>query len=207
MSNSFQVFDSVFTVDEINQLRMDQHQRPIAGSVNNIQDKCLDYQLPMSVAHRIIKPKLDSLIGPDHEFSTGCYKDAWAPYRTHIDNTEFQTNNYKFGVTKRYNLSVLIPLVEDPEFRTVLFDVHSNENLGMGQPLPEKYLTSNNNLDLAWFSHMNGVALEQIPRIPLDSVWQWKLGSFIVWSRTQLHSSTDFSKFGLCKKFVIIFLA
>ena len=101
---------------------------------------------------------------------------------------------------------VLIPLLEDPEFRTIVFDVHSQEDLGMGEPLPEQYLTGKNDLDLGWFTHMEESARSQIPKFSVDKIFNWKLGNMITWPRTKLHASTDFSKFGLCKKFVILWI-
>lgn len=201
------VFDDVFTMEEINSLRQDQLGRDISLTYNQVDDKSLDYQDVYSVAHRIIKPKLDQLLGTDHEFQTGAYKDARFPYATHVDTQEYHKDHYNFACANRYYCAALIPLCQDPEFRTVLFDVHSDTSVGMGKELPDSYLDSSNDLPMSWFTHIKEPTRSQIPKLPLDRVYHWQLGGMIFWPRTQLHASTDFSKFGLCKKFVIIFVA
>jgi len=200
------IFENVFSLEEINLLRQDQHTRPNSQSGDSNLVKNIDYHKPYSRAYKIIKPKLDKIIGPDHQFTNGCYREATKPYATHIDNYAFHAPFYSFEGAKKYSCAVLIPLLEDPEFRTIVFDVHSHEDLGMGQPLPEKFLTGHNDLDPAWFSHIEEPARSQISKFTVDKVFNWKLGNMITWSRTQLHASTDFSKFGLCKKFVILWI-
>lgn len=208
-SKQSQAFHDLFTLDEINLLRQDQCHRPVTLWNEKLQqaDKSLDYHLPQSVVRRVIKPKLDSIIGADHEFSMGCYMQALKPLPTHIDNYASMTRHHGFSYARQYQCSVLIPLAEDPEFRTVIFDVLSEDDLGMGQPLPAQFLTGSNDLDLTWFSHVPEAARCQIPQLPLQMIYQWKLGSMVIWPRTALHTSTDFGKFGLQKKWVIIFIA
>lgn len=201
------VFQEVFTLDEINRLRQDQVSRPITFQYKNVDDKSLDYQNADSVSNQIIRPKLDQLLGQDHEFETGAYKEARSPYATHVDNQEYHKSHYNFACTSRYYCAALIPLSQDPEFRTVLFDVHSDTSVGMGAPLQEDYLTASNDLPMSWFTHIQEPAFGQLSKLPVDLVYEWQLGSMIFWPRTQLHASTDFAKFGLSKKFIIIFVA
>jgi hypothetical protein len=206
-SHKTEIHKNVFTRDEINILRQDQHQRPVSQTQEKIYNKNLDYHLPESVPRKIIKPKLDSILGPDHIFKTGCYKDAWRPYATHVDTYDFHERHYNFpGENHAYNCAVLIPLNEDPSFRTVIFDVHSEKSVGMGAILPEEFLTSQNDLDPEWFTHIDPAVVNQIKKLPVDKIFHWRLGDLVIWPRTALHSSTDFAKFGLFKKFIIIFI-
>lgn len=205
-----EIHTDVFTLEEINLLRQDQNSRAVAvrETNTNVHNKNLDYHLPNSIVHKIVKPKLDRLFGTDHEFSTGAYKEAWTPYATHVDNWDFHRHHYSFTDNKqKYNCAVLIPLSEDPEFRTVIFDAHSDADLGMGQPLPEKFLTSSNDLNLNWFTHIKEPTRQQIPKLALDKVFNWKIGNLVIWARSALHCSSDFAKFGLCKRFIVIFIA
>jgi hypothetical protein len=201
------MYKNVFTLDEIKLLQQDQDSRSVAVNNNNIIDKTLDYHIETSIPCKIIRPKINEIIGPDHEFSTGSYKEARRPYQLHVDNLVFHDKLYKFSTSHKHNLVILIPLVEGPHFNTAFFNVWSDVDLGMNKPLPEKYLTGTNNVDLNLFTHVNEPARSQIPKLPLDNVWSWELGCAIVWDRNQLHSSTDFAKYGLSKKFVVIFLA
>lgn len=207
-------FENLFTIEEINALRQDQHRRPVAA-IDQVGDatvinKNLDYHVAGSTTNDIIRPKLNQIIGHDHEFSTGCYKETCVPYQTHTDSRavyEDFKQHHDFSSRSKYDCAVLIPLNVDPEFRTVFFNIHSDDNLGMGEHIPEQYLTGHNELDLSWFDHMTDSARKQIPRMELDLVWSWKIGGALVWPRSQLHSSTNYAKFGLCKRFVIMFIA
>lgn len=210
MFDTSDVYSNVFTLDEINALRADMHQRPVAAEKPGIAVKNLDYHLEDSVARQIIKPKIDQVIGPDHDFCNGSYKQSTAPYTTHVDNIVFRTDSrlYMFNTEKNHDCVLLIPLVEDPEFRTILYHVYNHtDNLGMGDPLPEKYLNSSNDLNPNWFTHFREPTASQLNRLPVDRVYQWKLGDILMWPCSQLHSSTDFAKYGLVKKFVVIFLS
>ena len=116
------IFENVFSLDEINRLRQDQHRRPYGKSADSNLAKNIDYHLPHSMAHKIIRPKLDKIIGPDHQFTNGCYREATKPYATHVDNYSFHQSKslYSFEGEKKYSCAVLIPLLEDPEFRTIV---------------------------------------------------------------------------------------
>jgi hypothetical protein len=202
------IFHDVFSMAQINLLRQDQHQRPQGESGDRNQVKHLDYNLPDSVACQVIRPKLNDIIDPDHRFTNGCYREARYPYATHIDNYDFHQPFYSFEAERKHSCAVLIPLIEDPEFRTVLFDLHSNQDLGIGRPLPDDLVCKqkSNDLDPAWFSHISEPARGQLQYVPVDKVFEWRLGSMVTWPRTQLHASTDFSRFGLCKRFAILFI-
>jgi len=210
MHTHSQIFENVFSIDEINLLRQDQARRPVGERDDNSINKDLDYHLTHSVACRIIRPKLDVLIGKDHVMSTGSYKEEWKPFATHTDTLSYHASNYSYHNDyqshSKNECVVLIPLVQDPEFKTVIFDIHGGEELGYGQVLPEKFLTSANNLDQFWFSHMAEPARRQITKLPVDQVFEWKLGNVVTWPRSALHCSTDFAKYGLLKKFIIMFL-
>jgi hypothetical protein len=201
------VYENIFTPEEIKILQRDQDVRPVVLDTNGIIDKNLDYHIKHSISHKIIRPKINEIIGHNHDFSSGCYKEAHRPYQTHVDNSMFQNKWYKFTTNFNHNSVVLIPLVEGPQFNTAFFNVWSDEDLGMGQLLPDQYLTESNNVDLNLFTHIKEPVRAQISKLSVDNIWSWKLGNVIVWNRNQLHSSTDFAKYGLVKKFAVLFLA
>lgn len=182
----------------------------VVGNGNGNINKNLDYHLANSVCSRVVKPVIDRIIGPDHQIEAGAYKECITPYTTHFDNKEY---NKEITVSRadrgpHYNVAVLIPLVEGPEFNTVLFDVFSDKDFGMGQILPKEFLSDvSNDLDITGFTHAAPKVQEQIKLLPVDTFYNWKLGDILVWDRLQLHSSTDFAKSGLVKKFIIIFIA
>lgn len=204
------VYKNVFSLDEIRELQAWLDNQPVsavdAGGSN--LNKNIDYHIKFSPPHRIIKPKLDKLIGPDHEFSTGGYKECSSPYQIHIDHYAFQKNHQSFTNKQTHELALLIPMVEGPEFKTIFFDVFDTEYNEMGAPVPESWLTvEDNGLDLNDFGHVNEPTKLQITHIPLDCVVDWQLGSMLQWDRYQLHASSNFARFGVIKKFIVIFLA
>jgi hypothetical protein len=204
------VYNDVFSLDEIRELQAWLDNQPVSAVDNNGQNlnKNLDYHIKFSAPYRIIKPKLDKLIGLDHEFSTGSYKECRGPYQIHIDHYAFQKNHRSFSDKQTYELALLIPMVEGPEFKTILFDIFDKEYNEMGGPAPESWLTvKDNGLDLNEFGHFNEPTKSQITHIPLDCIIEWQLGSVIQWDRYQLHASSNFARFGAIKKFIIIFLA
>ena len=42
---------------------------------------------------------------------------------------------------------------------------------------------------------------------PVDIEYAWRRGDILTWNRDQLHASADFTRFGVTKKFLILFIA
>ena len=203
-------YKNVFSKDEMAELISWQDNQPVANTETHfkISNKNLDYHIEGSTADRIIKPKLNQLIGNDHQFSTGSYKECATPYTTHVDHYNFQSHHYMFSSEKRYNCACLIPMIEDARFKTVFFDIFTESDIKMGAPFPVGWLTEKDNgLDLEDFGHFEEGTKKQLKHLPLDQAVTWELGSMLVWNRNQLHTSSNFSKYGLIKKFIVIFIA
>lgn len=198
----------MFTATEIALLAQDCDRRPVAAmeGTSNI-NKNLDYQISGSVSNSIIKPKLDILFGEECTVSQGCYKILSCPYGTHIDNDGYRQQHYTHSHDAKFETAVLIPLIEDPRFCTITFDVFTDELHGISKILPAKFETGSNNFDLTELDHIPQPAREQISQFNIDTIFRWKLGSALTWHKNQLHTSTNFAKFGLVKKFIIIFVA
>jgi hypothetical protein len=208
MNQPSKIISDMFTATEIALLVQDCDIRPVAEIDNSINiSKNFDYQISGSASNKIIKPKLDKLFGPEHTVSQGCYKIISAPYGTHIDNDGFRQQHYAHSHDAKFETAVLIPLVEDPRFCTITFDIFTDEIHGMSKLLPAKFETGSNSFDLTELDHIAQPAREQISRFNIDTVFRWKLGSAVTWHKNQLHTSTNFAKFGLVKKFIIIFVA
>ena len=208
MNQPSKIISDMFTATEIALLAQDCDSRPIAETDNTINiNKNFDYQISGSASNRIIKPKLDKLFGPEHTVSQGCYKIVSVPYGTHIDNDGFRQRHYTHSLDTKFETAILIPLIEDTRFCTITFDVFTDELHGMGKLLPAKFETGSNSFDLTELDHIAQPAREQISRFNIDTVFRWKLGSAMTWHKNQLHTSTNFAKFGLVKKFIIIFVA
>ena len=209
------VYDHMFGKDEICQLIDWFKVVPNSESSELMEDykvavnKNLDYHIPDTFAREIIKPKMDMIFGEDHTCRGGSYKEISKPHPTHIDNDDFHRPiAHLFTTTDRkYEAMVIIPLMEHPEARTVFFDIFDDKDPGVGTEMPTDWLTDNNGLPASWFAHHKESVANQCLQLPVDQVVQWKVGSVIVWGVDQLHCSTDYTPFGLTKKFIFLMVA
>ena len=208
-----QKIDGIFNAKEIDiLLKHFEHKQsnlhPTDGYDNAI-NKALDYDVPGSLVNLVVRPKINRLLGSDHSFSVGSYKECTSPYPPHIDNEYRHVKLHRFdkeAEQKSHNLAILIPLVENSAFCTVMFDIFSDVDYTPNTPYPREWLSSQNTLDLDKFDHLPEQLRHETKFLPVSLEATWSLGSVIIWRRNQLHTSTNFAKYGLTKKFIVIFL-
>jgi hypothetical protein len=199
-------YHNVFTPDEIQQLIKFFDDKESFPTERNIKNKNLEYHILDDFAYKLLNPKLTKLLG-EHEFDTGTYKESSAPYGIHVDSRTMHDTitglmSFAVGLPKQ-NVAVLIPLVEGPEFKTVTFDVFSDYNLS-DKDLNTRTQEQINALNPDEFEHVRNFKI--LNRLPVDSIFEWKLGSVFVWPRNQQHMSTNFAKYNVTKKFLILFI-
>lgn len=199
---------NLFSLEELALLSADCDARPLAmyNNVVNI-NKNLDYDFAGSVSNTILKPKLNTVFGTDHVVAQGCYKINSLPLGTHIDNAGTLYRWQQQDLEPRHQAGMIIPLNESEHFCTVTFDVHSDTWHGMSELLPAEHETGSNTFDLDRLDHIPEPARSQLKQFNIDHVFEWKLGDAVVWSKNQLHTSTNFAKYGLEKKFILLFIA
>jgi hypothetical protein len=207
------IYENLFSSDEINSLLVDFNSKPITHKEIFIdtlwcENRNLDYHIPDTPVYNIVRPKIQEILG-DHEMSMGSYKESFLPYGTHIDS--YARSDFK-NVTKikdaiEHDIAVLIPLTEHEKFNTISFDCFSEQFEGMNEPFDSNWLIGSNSLSLDDLDHIPMPVRETIPKLPVDKVFNWHIGSAFTWKRTQLHTSTNFAKYGLTKKFIVIFIA
>ena len=202
MSKS-KIYEDILTKEEIYQILNFYSDKPDVQTEKGIVNKNLEYHIPDDFSFKLLNPKITKLIGKDHEFDGGAFKESTAPYMLHVDTS---SAHYEIGATllssgmKKFNLSILIPLVEGPHFKTVTFNIFSQDNhINLRDYMGEK-----NSLDSKDFTHEN---FDVINYLPVDTVFEWKLGNILIWPRDQWHASTNFLEYGLVKKFLIMFIA
>lgn len=202
------IFDNLFTQEEIALLSADCDSRPIAAYNNVVNiNKNLDYQFEDSVSRQILKPKLDQIFGEDHIVAQGCYKINSLPLGTHIDNDGTLYKWAKEDTPAKHETGMIIPLNESEHFCTVTFEVFSDTWHGMSELLPQELETGSNDFDLTKLDHIAEPARSQLRRFDISLVYNWNLGSAVTWHKNQLHTSTNFAKHGLEKKFILLFIA
>ncbi len=157
--------------------------------------------IPEDFSYQLLHGKIEKILGP-HEFDTGAYKECIKPYPLHSDSMPESgiESVMSFGTKKNLNLAILIPLVEGDEFCTVVFDCYSTQDLkNKQQPTP-------NQLKQQDFGHCAN-QWPMLNRLPIVDVYHWRVGDMFIWDRQQYHVSADFARYGLVKKFLIMFVA
>lgn len=198
---SSKIYSNVFTKEDINSIIKFYESKEIKATDQWSNNKYLEYQIPEDFSYRLLNPKLTEILG-DHEFDTGAYKECIRPYGLHVDTHEAHKETKtitSFSLAKKHNKALLIPLVEGPEYKTVTFKCYSSTN---NYNLFNWY-GDNNSLDPIEFPHES----RKITLLPIDVEYSWRLGDILTWDRDQLHISADFTRFGVTKKFLILFIA
>lgn len=195
------VYKNVLTNNELTQLVDYYKDKPAIHSEPNVINKNLEYHVPEDFSYKLLNPKINSILGKDHEFYTGSYKECLKPYPVHTDSIDLHAElKTVMGFSNKHihNVAVLIPLVEGPEFCTVVFDIFSKEEFGT------KRLATPNSLQANDFTH---TSFSTVSHLPIATEYHWQLGDILIWDKSQYHVSTDFAKHGLIKKFLILFMA
>lgn len=211
---SAKIFKQLFTAQEIQELLNHFDTVPLGGcqgldgSGDSGGNKNLDYDLRESIVYRIIRPKVNDLLGKDHNFYAGSYKELTKPYPLHVDNREYLKSNFTFNHPEKHSTAILIPMIEGPHLKTVVFSATCDYFFSTdSRSLPEEWLGEENHLDLNEFDHMSDPAFSQIKRLAVDQEMKWELGDMYTWKFDQLHTSTNFAKYGIIKKFIIIWIS
>jgi hypothetical protein len=195
------VYQNIFSRNEIDSIIKFYESKEVMASDYWSNNKYLEYQLPEDFSYQTLNPKLTEILG-EHEFATGAYKECIQPYGLHVDAYEAHqetTTITSFSSAKKHNKALLIPLVEGPAYKTVTFNCHSLVNRS---DISEWY-GDKNLLDPTEFPHEN----RNLTLLPVDVEYSWRLGDILTWDRDQLHISADFTRFGVTKKFLILFIA
>ena len=210
-------FENVFSADEIKELIAYFDAEPVAHRFETQQtsNKNLSYDIPGSAVNLIVRPKLAQLLNDDdHKFFGGAYKEYNVPYPLHIDNV-IPTASITFKNEPNHQMVFLIPLMEGPLLKTVLFDVfmpeghsfHANgTDQGRAGELEKFLLEEKTDINMEDFDHIVEPFYSMLPYIPLERIQPWKLGGVLAWPIDQLHCSTNFSKFNITKKFMVIMI-
>jgi len=195
------VYTGILSRSEIDSIIKFYETKEIKATDHWSNNKYLEYQIPEDFSYQLLNPKLTEIFG-DHEFATGAYKECTRPYGLHVDAYEAhqETNTItSFSSAKKHNKALLIPLVEGPAYKTVTFDCYATVNRN---DISDWY-GDKNSLDPKEFRHER----RDLTLLPVDVEYSWRIGDILTWDRDQLHMSADFTRFGVTKKFLILFIA
>jgi hypothetical protein len=197
---SSKVYSNIFPKQEINLIIDFFESKSIAAQDEYSKNKNLEYQIPEDFSYQLLNPRITEILGK-HEFATGAYKECVKPYSLHVDAYKAHEGTgtiTTFATAKKHNKALLIPLVEGPGYKTVTFKCYSDTN-----QIKQEWLQGKNTLDFSEYSHCSN----SITQLPVDVEYAWRLGDVLSWNRDQLHASADFTRFGVTKKFLILFIA
>lgn len=200
------IFRDIIPKNLINDICEFYNKEPAQSAETDIVNKNLEYHIPENFIYTALKPYMDVVVGPDHEFSTGSYKASKKPYIIHVDSRvqhdKYGCMSFDSGVVKD-NKAVLIPLVEGPEFRTVGFKYWSDYNPNRKDV--QNARSNKNHLLKEDFTH--DPLFDDINFLDIDFDYEWKLGDVLVWDRNQWHMSSNFLNFNKTKTFLVLFMA
>jgi hypothetical protein len=103
--------------------------------------------------------------------------------------------------------------MEHEKCKTVTFDVfltyeqhfYSTPSDDTKLKILEPYfIKERNQIQLQEFDHITDPLWSILTRLPVDQIHSWKLGNMISWDYDQLHCSTNFAKFDIIKKCIIL---
>jgi hypothetical protein len=201
------VYKKIIPTEVIDSIIKFYDNEPEVYSESGIINKNLEYHIPENFIFQTLNPYLVQLLGNDHEFSTGAYKSSNKPYIIHVDSRvqfdKYGTMSFDSGKVKQ-NKAVLIPLVEGPEFRTIVFDKQSDLN-PVASELEEHRTNIKNHLIPEDFTHEKMFNI--INYLPIQIDYQWELGDVMTWERNQWHISSNFARFNKIKTFLVLFVA
>lgn len=179
------------------------------------KNKNLNYHIQDSIAWKIIKPKISKILNDDtHNFLAGAYKEYTIPFQLHIDNI-FPTAKMIFEHEKKHFKAFLIPLMDGPNLKTAIFDVHCQPGhpFTAGYSVEDQYVAlkefcqdTPTELDMNEFDHIHEPLRELLPYVPVDGIVPWHIGDVIMWDIDQLHCSTNFKKHNIVKKFIVVMI-
>jgi len=165
------------------------------------------YNHPASIAHRLVYPNLEAVIG-QHTMDHGSFLESHYPYTIHVDtHANFKNKDFFSHNENTLNLGILISLNEDPNFNTVFFD-HFTEIYDVTNPpvVASKNTTSKYSLDDVNLSHLTAEEQAYAKDLEITDIYQWKIGHAVIWPRNQLHVSSNFYPTGKQKKALVLFV-
>ena len=161
------------------------------------KEKHNDYNVSDGIVNKVLYPLLRKIVG-EHTQCNGAYAEVYDGAKLHVDSNIEMKSYYKTNTVDQ-NLGILIPLTEGKQHQTVFFD-YFTEKFTKDSPVPaEKY-----SVDEEMFGHVEKWMLEKAKHIPIDKIFNYKVGDIAVWDRRQLHCAANLSK-GMTKTHIIIF--
>lgn len=103
-----------------------------------------------------------------------------------LQNSNFSYENGNFRIDSNFKKKIL-KILKNPKKRYNQFsNKHITNNKKFNVNLYKKYLTHQ--------------PIDDFKSLKIDTLFSWSIGDMLVWDRTKLHSSNDYSKHGIKRK-------
>lgn len=163
---------------------------------------------------QILRPRLQCHFGSDHVISpgTGVWQRCYVPFGIHTDS-KLRMNPDRQDLDNE-GVALLIPLHEDAVCNTVIWRETARDDQAKQKifddfrDLPAREIRNSRigarlDLEFAW---QDPHPLRKIyNHLELDLVFAWRLGQAVIWSRNQLHASSDFRRIRAYKDAITMF--
>lgn len=202
------VYKNFLTKQEIGQLINYKNSQPISSTkyTETGEIKALHTNINYDkdgVVKNILHEKLDQIFA-GYSVDTGSFLESITPYGLHVDTNRYHAKTVGSTRLKKINHSqtLLIPLDENLNFETIIFDHHTQE-------LDKEKLKKLPNIqqDLKFdCDHLSNLDSEIIKKIKIVGIYKWQKGDLLAWPREQLHCSNNFRKYANSKQALVIFI-
>ena len=203
------IFENFITIDEVNSLKNYYKEKPYANekfkdTVDGYRlvykNKNTDYDLTESFVHKLLNPNSIEKIG-NHTLSGGQLLESHYPFSPHVDTvTQFEKKDFYTHKVKITNSGMIIPLEEHAAFNTIFFDLFSEENV-----VPDTSVNLRKYKHPYNLSHLSLEMFNYVSNLKITDVYNWKLGTAVLFDRNQLHCATNFTQFSLTKTAIVLF--
>lgn len=143
------------------------------------------------------------------DIDTDSLQSSWIAYHRQLKPQGLHIDQMSH-VPPKHGVSAIIPLTEyKNHFNTVVFDVHCEDFEEFDKTFCYKYLSQ---LPVIADRRLDGLKLDHLhpnmnvaDRYPLDGIFQWRLGTIGVFTRTNLHCSTNWKNQQFRHKDFVVF--
>lgn len=205
---SIKIVEDFLSLDEVKKLKhyyslknftTEKYKDTADGYLLFARHKDTDFNKKNSLIHKILEKKCKEVFQCE-KMLDGAFYESYYPNTVHIDSHE-ELHKLDDKENHSINKAILIPLDENPLFKTVFFNAfYKNFDL----PKQKYHYEKNYNHDLE-FSHMTKETLDFVNSLEIAEVFEWKLGSAVSFPRNQLHCAINFAKYNLVKTYITLF--
>lgn len=188
------IIKNFLSMDEVKQIK--DHYKDISFT-RNVGDYA-NTEIDKNLFDNILHEKFLTLFDSYEITQESIYQRCYLPFGIHTDSKTRMNPDRK---AEGEGVAVLIPLDEGEYFNTIVWKEKCTSNDDITKMITEfvnlpndkvqnSNVTEKIDLDYAWEKGERNFC----NHLTLDGVYNWRLGTAVIWERNQLHASSDFTK-------------